>query len=77
MKNFGIDGEELEEIYTSLMEKGYIETYEQFINNNPEFNGEGCSGCGSSRCSSCGNNGKDIDYSKIKVLTKKTIDELK
>lgn len=68
---------ELENIYKVLMEKGYLETYEDFIKKNPEFSENSCSSCKTSRCSSCGNNGKDIDYSKIKVLTQKTIDKLK
>lgn len=75
MKNLGITEEELKEIYISLEEKGYLESYAQYEARNPKT---GCSGgcCESRDCSSCNKcGGGDIDYSKIKVITQKAIDE--
>lgn len=89
MKNLGIDSNELEKIYTSLMDQGYLESYEDFLKRNPDYekgeeehscnncSSNGCSsktGCSSGGCSSGGcssKDDKDIDYSKIKVLTEK------
>lgn len=83
MKNLGINDIELENIYASLMKKGYLETYEDFLRNNPDYNENkksSCSACSSSKscsskggCSSgsCGSD-SDIDYSKVKVLTEKS-----
>lgn len=83
MKNLGIDSNELEKIYTSLTDQGYLESYEDFLKRNPDYEkGEeehSCNNCSSSGCSSggCSSGGcsskddKDIDYSKIKVLTEK------
>ncbi len=87
MKNLGINELELENIYNSLTKQGYLESYEDFLKRNPDYEkGEeehscgGCSsgGCSSSSCSSggcssggCSSKDDDIDYSKIKVLTEK------
>ncbi|MGL5088236.1 MAG: hypothetical protein ACRC6Z_02060 [Cetobacterium sp.] len=78
MKNLGINEFELENIYTSLTSQGYLESYEDFLKKNPDYEkseeekscGGGCSsgGCSSGGCSS---KDEDIDYSKIKVLTEK------
>ena len=87
MKNLGINAIELENIYQSLINQGYLESYEDFLKKNPDYEkGEEenlCGGCSSGGCSSkggcssggcsggCSSNDKDIDYSKIKVLTEK------
>ena len=77
MKNLGISSAELEEIYISLTNQGYLENYEDFLKRNPDYEkGEeenSCGGCSSGGCSSggCSSKDKDIDYSKIKVLTEK------
>ncbi|MGL5982716.1 MAG: hypothetical protein ACRCZR_05255 [Cetobacterium sp.] len=87
MKNLGINEIELENVYASLMQKGYLESYEDFLKNNPDYEkGEeekSCGGCSSGGCSTsgscggcgtsggCSSNDEDIDYSKIKVLTEK------
>lgn len=72
MKNLGISSAELEEIYISLTNQGYLENYEDFLKRNPDYEkGEeenSCGGCSSGGCSS---KNEDIDYSKIKVLTEK------
>ena len=77
MKNLGIDSIELEEIYISLTTQGYLESYDDFLKRNPDYEkGEeenSCGGCSSGGCSSggCSSKDEDIDYSKIKVLTEK------
>ncbi|MGL4786428.1 hypothetical protein [Cetobacterium somerae] len=77
MKNLGISSAELEEIYISLTNQGYLENYEDFLKRNPDYEkGEeenSCGGCSSGGCSSggCSSKDEDIDYSKIKVLTEK------
>ena len=77
MKNLGIDSIELEEIYISLTNQGYLESYDDFLKRNPDYEkGEdesSCGGCSSGGCSSggCSSKDEDIDYSKIKVLTEK------
>ncbi|MGL4863854.1 MAG: hypothetical protein ACRDCE_09305 [Cetobacterium sp.] len=82
MKNLGISSAELEEIYMSLTNQGYLENYEDFLKRNPDYEkGEeenSCGGCSSGGCSSggcssggCSSKDEDIDYSKIKVLTEK------
>ena len=84
MKNLGIDSNELNNIYTSLNDQGYLESYEDFLKHNPEYS-EKNGGCCSSKentscsgsCRGCSSKGgcpskeDDIDYSKIKVLTEK------
>lgn len=77
MKNLGIDSIELEEIYISLTNQGYLESYDDFLKRNPDYEkGEdesSCGSCSSGGCSSggCSSKDEDIDYSKIKVLTEK------
>lgn len=85
MKNLGINEIELENIYVSLTEQGYLESYEEFLKKNPDYQkgeeeslscssgcGSNCSSCStSSGCGGCSSNSDDIDYSKIKVLTEK------
>ena len=83
MKNLGIDSIELEEIYLSLTNQGYLESYDDFLKRNPDYEkGEdesSCGSCSSGGCSSkggcssggCSSKNEDIDYSKIKVLTEK------
>ena len=77
MKNLGIDSIELEEIYISLTNQGYLESYDDFLKRNPDYEkGEeenSCGGCSSGGGSSggCSSKDEDIDYSKIKVLTEK------
>lgn len=83
MKNLGIDSLQLEEVYNSLTSQGYLESYEEFLKRNPDYEkGEEEKCCSSSSCSSCSNKSggcssscaskdEDIDYSKIKVLTEK------
>ena len=72
MKNLGIDSIELEEIFISLTNQGYLESYDDFLKRNPDYEKgkeeNSCGGCSSGGCSS---NDEDINYSKIKVLTEK------
>lgn len=91
MKNLGIDEATLKKSFSILEQNGYLEPYEEFIKReqlNEEKDccktksNSGCSSCkASSHCSSgsscCSNNiFSDIqDFSKIKVLTMKAIDE--
>lgn len=67
MKNFGITKEELETIYNSLFNQGFLETYDNFIKNNPEFN-ETKNSCCNSNCD-C----SPYDTKNIKVLSKKAL----
>jgi len=77
MKNLGIDSIELEEIFISLTNQGYLESYDDFLKRNPDYEKgkeeNSCGGCSSGGCSSggCSSNDEDINYSKIKVLTEK------
>lgn len=83
MKNLGIDSSKLEEVYTSLIKQGYLESYADFLKRNPDYEKDekenSCSNCSSGGCSSkgacssggCSSKDDDIDYSKIKVLTEK------
>lgn len=56
MKNLGIDALELEKVYQSLTAQGYLESYEEFLKRNPDYEkGEeerSCGGCSSGGCSS-------------------------
>lgn len=90
MKNLGIDELTLKKSFSILEEHGYIEPYDIFIKRE-QLNEEkdccktktnsGCSSCKSStHCSSsncCSNNlfSNLQDFSKIKVLTMKAVDE--
>ncbi|WP_297432510.1 hypothetical protein [uncultured Cetobacterium sp.] len=82
MKNLGIDSIELEEIYISLTNQGYLESYDDFLKRNPDYEkGEeenscggcssgGCSskgGCSSGGCSSGGCSSKDEDIDYSKI----------
>lgn len=83
MKNLGIDSVELEEIYDSLTKQGYLESYEDFLKRNPDYekgeeekscggcsSGGGCSskgGCSSGGCSSGGCSSKDEDIDYSKI----------
>ena len=82
MKNLGISSAELEEIYISLTNQGYLENYEDFLKRKPDYeNGEeenscggcssgGCSskgGCSSGGCSSGGCSSKDEDIDYSKI----------
>lgn len=82
MKNLGIDSIELEEIYISLTNQGYLESYDDFLKRNPDYEkGEdesscgscssgGCSskgGCSSGGCSSRGCSSKDEDIDYSKI----------
>ncbi len=88
IKNFGISEEELKLIYENLLEEGYLETYASFEERQKsEREGMNENHCGTS-CSSgsCGCKGekdsqvekkccveKDLDTSKILVLTEKAL----
>lgn len=65
MKNFGISREELIKIYDILYLEGFLENYDDFLKNNPEFKN-----CNKS-CCSCDCNSHDSQ--NIKVLTKKAL----
>lgn len=82
MKNLGLNSTELEDIYTSLTAQGYLESYEEFLKKNPDYEkGEeehscgGCSskgscssgGCSSGGCSSGGCSSKDDDIDYSKI----------
>lgn len=91
MKNFGIDEDKLKRSFSILEENGYLESYEDFMKReglNEE--GDCCkTKSGSSACSSCKSSShcssssccsanifSDMeDFSKIKVLTIKAVDE--
>lgn len=91
MKNLGIDKKTLNKSFGILEEYGYLESYETFLkreqlNENKDCcktkSNSGCSSCkASSQCSSssscCSTNifSDMTDFSKIKVLTMKAIDE--
>lgn len=88
MKNLGIDEETLKQSFAILEKNGYLESYEDFIkrealNENNDCcktnASSSCSSCkASSQCSSCCSNNifsNMQDFSKIKVLTNKAIDE--
>ncbi|MGX6590756.1 hypothetical protein [Cetobacterium ceti] len=77
MKNIGLTKEELDEIYMILEKEGYLESYEEFqkhsqLEDKPK-SGCGSKGCGNTSSNCCGE--KDLDFSKIKVLTMKAIKE--
>lgn len=75
IKNLGITEEELKAAYIYLEEKGYLESYDKYQARNSKT---GCCGgcCENRECNSCNKcTSGDIDYSKIKVITQKAIDE--
>lgn len=58
MKNLGIDSIELEEIYISLINQGYLESYDDFLKRNPDYEkGEDESSCGSCSSGGCSSKG--------------------
>ncbi|WP_022818855.1 hypothetical protein [Fusobacterium russii] len=90
MKNLGIDEKTLKKSFITLEKNGYLEPYSDFIKReslNEENNcckskaNKSCSSCSASKyCSSsncCSNNifSNIEDFSKIKVLTNKAVDE--
>lgn len=80
-KNLGIDMEELQQSFISLERQGYLESYESFLKRE-QLNEKNvcppkhsCSSCGNS-CSSCGSAGNaKEDYSNVRVLTEKAVEE--
>lgn len=88
MKNFGLSEEELKEIYKELIEDGYLETYDSYEARKKvkqdSMNENHCgTACSSENCG-CSNNQehgdekkccveKDLDTSKILVLTEKAL----
>lgn len=78
VKNLGITYEELEQSYVRLTEEGYLESYEDYKKRELEecSSHSGCGECSkfSGACGSCCSNEKQ-DYSDVKVITWKAIDE--
>lgn len=79
-KNLGINLEELHTSFHILEENGYLESYETFLareqlneSNSCSSHG-GCSSCHSCSKGSCCNKGEE-DYSDIRVLTEKAVEE--
>lgn len=76
-KNLGITYEELEKSYENLLKEGYLETYEEYQKREREecSSHSNCSACSESdgSCGSCCS--KSQDYSNVKVITWKAIDE--
>lgn len=89
MKNLGIDKKTLNKSFIILEKNGYLEPYSNFIKREGLNEGndccktnKSCSSCkASSQCSSSSNCFSDNifsdmeDFSKIKVLTNKAVDE--
>ena len=76
-KNLGITFEELETAYENLLKEGYLETYEEYQKREKEecSSHSNCNTCSKSN-SSCGSCcSKSQDYSNVKVITWKAIDE--
>lgn len=76
-KNLGITYEELEKSYENLLKEGYLETYEEYQKREKEecSSHSNCNTCSKSNggCGSCCS--KSQDYSNVKVITWKAIDE--
>lgn len=76
-KNLGITYEELEKSYKNLLKEGYLETYEEYQKREREEcpSHSNCNTCSKSNgsCGSCCS--KSQDYSNVKVITWKAIDE--
>lgn len=76
-KNLGITYEELEKSYKYLLKEGYLETYEEYQKREKEecSSHSNCNTCSKSNgsCGSCCS--KSQDYSNVKVITWKAIDE--
>lgn len=91
MKNFGISKEQLDKSFKILEENNYLESYDNFIKKeilNEEdcckTKSSSCSSCSSGRChlssnsdSCCSTNifSDMTDYSNIKVITEKAVDD--
>lgn len=77
VKNLGITYEELEESYTRLLKKGYLESYEEYKKREQEdcHSGSNCGECSKNdgTCGACCSNNKQ-EYSDVKVITWKAID---
>lgn len=76
-KNLGITYEELEKSYENLLKEGYLKTYEEYQKREKEecSSHSNCNTCSKSN-SSCGSCcSKSQDYSNVKVITWKAIDE--
>lgn len=77
-KNLGITYEELDSSYKRLLQEGYLETYEEYQKREKEecSSHTGCGGCSktSGACGSCCSS-KSQDYSDVKVITWKAIEE--
>ncbi len=78
MKNLGIDKETLDKSFKILEDNGYLESYEEFIKRE-SLNEERdcCKAKKNNFCSSCCDNNifSDLeDFSKIKVITMKAVD---
>ncbi len=78
VKNLGITYEELENSYKNLLQEGYLETYEEYQKREKEecSSHENCGDC-SKKSGACGNccSKKSQDYSDVRVITWKAIDE--
>lgn len=76
-KNLGITYEELEKSYDNLLKEGYLETYEEYQKREKEecSSHSNCNTCSKSNgsCESCCS--KSQNYSNVKVITWKAIDE--
>ncbi len=77
VKNLGITYEELEKSYIRLLQAGYLESYENYKKRELEecSSHSGCNGCSKSsgHCGSCCS--KSEDYSDVKVVTWKAIED--
>lgn len=77
VKNFGITYEELADIYNRLEQNGYLENYSDYAAREGQKScscTNSCSSCNSrcnKQCGSCG----QTDYSNVKVLTWKAVQE--
>lgn len=74
IKNIGITKEELQKSYETLTKKGYLETYDDYQKREQEGCASNCSTC-SKKSGACAKCGHEIDYTNIKVITWKAIDE--
>ncbi|WP_294703569.1 hypothetical protein [uncultured Fusobacterium sp.] len=78
VKNLGITYEELDEAYLRLLKEGYLETYEEYQKRELEecSNHSNCESCSTSTgvCGGCCSK-KSKDYSDVKVITWKAIEE--
>lgn len=88
MKNFGIDYDQLKEVYRNLETEGYLESYEIYQQNQDTSapSGGGCGGCSSGGCGGCSGGGCSGggcstesdplgDFVEVWVLTSKALRE--